>query len=106
MSNGDSPPEVPPTDSDTMPPMAITPLESGYIRLACTFLLPLINYVLDATNLDVTLHMTKITQSQLNKAVMGLLALGGIVGMVIKRIKDGNNPLSTAPKIVMRKPEG
>jgi hypothetical protein len=92
-------------DPDTGPPSIITPLESGYIKSLLPMILPLVNYLLDATNLDVLLHVTAVTQDQLWKALNGLLTLTSIVLVIVKRIKEGNDPKSTASKIVMSKPD-
>ena len=92
-------------DPDTGPPSIITPMESGYIRAMLPAILPVVNYLLDATNLDTALHITAVTQDQLWKGLNGILTLVSIVLVITKRIREGKDPHSTAPRIVMSKPD-
>ncbi len=90
---------------DSLPPSVVTPLESGYIRAILPSILPAINWVLYATNLDVLLHITKLTTDQVWQSINAALMVWSVVAVIIKRIKEGNDPKSTAPKIVMSKPD-
>jgi hypothetical protein len=91
--------------SDTPPPALITPLESGYIRIAIAAALPAINWVIYATNLDQVLHITALTTNQVWQACNSALTVASVVAIVVKRIKEGRDPKSTASKIVMSKPD-
>ncbi len=91
-------------DETDVPPDVITPFESAYLRGAAYMILPLVNYLIDATNLDVTFHLTQITQNQIYKFFLGVVSLVGVVRIVLKRIKDGKDPNSAAAKVVLRKP--
>lgn len=92
------------TDEIINPPDVITPLESGYIRAAIAAVLPAINWIIYSTNLDVALHITKLTTNQVWQGVNAALIVFSVYKVIRKRIKDGNDPTSTAQKIVLRKP--
>lgn len=89
---------------DTPPPALITPLESGYIRIAIGAALPAINWVLYATNLDVVFHIQKLTTNQVWQGVNAGLTVLTVVLTILKRLKEGRDPKSTAPRIVLMKP--
>lgn len=90
---------------DTPPPAIITPLESGYIRIGIAAALPAINWAIYATNLDQVLHITALTTNQVWQGVNAVLTVAAVVSIFVKRIKEGRDPKSTAPRIVMRKPD-
>lgn len=99
---------MPDTDSSGDPsgvlPQVITPLESAAIRAALPSVLPAINWIIYATNLDQTLHITKLTTNQLWQGLNAALIGVSIVMVIVHRVKRGNDPNDPAPKIVMRKP--
>jgi hypothetical protein len=91
--------------ADDLPPSVITPLESGYIRAVIPMVLPAINWVLYSTNLDVLFHIQSLTTNQVWQGINSALTVWGVVAVIMKRIKEGKDPKSTAPRIVMSKPD-
>ncbi len=91
-------------EDETPPPALVTPLESAYIRAAITAVLPAINGLIYATNLDQVLHITKLTTNQVWQAANALMVVASVFLTIKKRIKDGKDPRSSAPRIVMSRP--
>ena len=92
------------TPDDTPPPALITPLESGYIRIAIAAALPAINWAIYATNLDQVLHITALTTNQVWQAVNAALTVASVILVIWKRVREGKDPKSTAARIVLSKP--
>lgn len=88
---------VPPTssgsgDDQPPPPASVSPLESVTIRWLAAQIPGGLNYLLHATHLDVTLHITSVTESGVTQAIYFILAAIGIWKIFVQRVRGGRDP--------------
>lgn len=89
------------TKDDGTPVVAITPLESAYIRYAAYLIAPLVAWLVQALKIPQAIGV--YLDANLVQLLSGLYVLG--VGYLVarKRIKQGQDPANPAPPIAAPK---